>query len=658
MSNLIKKYPNVEMNSLVKNQTAKKIQLLVIAALCLTAMRSPGQINGSSIITNIAGTGTAGYTGDHGQATAAELSHPANVVTDSNGNIYFSDYGNYRVRKISNTGIITTIGGNGTSASTGDNGPATDAGIFIPGGIVVKGTDVYIGETQAGRVRRITASGYIIPVAGAGGLSFSGDGGPATDAHLNNPQGMLIDHAGNLLIVDGGNRRIRLVTPAGIISTFAGNGGTGSTGNGGPATNATFTYPTDLAEDADGNIYITDDGANVIRVVNPAGIISAYAGTGAASFGGDGGAATAASFNQPASITIDRFGNMYVSEYNTSTYNDNRVRKINTSGIISTICGTSTAGVSGDGGPAYAALLNLPSKVCADLSGNVFVVNANGNKIRVINLSPIKFAAGHTAMDSVCNNELALSVNTSLTVIDSNINRPVTWSLLSGPSHGIATISCTLTSTGSPLTPTGSFYTPAAGYVGNDTFKVRVTDTYASDTLAVYMNVKAPPAAITGSGLVIAGFSVTLADATPGGTWSSSNTTAGTINPATGVFTGIATGIDTIIYTSANGCSVTKTITVNPMGTSVKMLKVQGSVSLYPNPAHENLVISADGVDNGSAAIKIFDQLGKVVLSETTTIAGHTLQKQVSLSGLPDAVYIVALTDANGNTLRAKFVKQ
>ena len=250
----------------------------------------------TGIISTIAGIGTAGYSGDNSTATSAMLNGPQFLTIDTSGNIYFTDFGNNRVRRISVDNIITTYAGNGATGYNGDNILATTAAIGDPMGITIdKSGNLYFGDGNA-RVRKVSPLGIISTYAGNGSFGYSGDGGPATSAMLHYQHGIRMDNTGNLYIADMENYRVRKVNSSGIITTIAGNGFysySGTSGNGGPADSATI-YPTDVMSDGLGNVYISDYGSSSIRKVNTLGIITAIAGNGTAGFSGDGGMATSA----------------------------------------------------------------------------------------------------------------------------------------------------------------------------------------------------------------------------------------------------------------------------------------------------------------------------------------------------------------------------
>jgi len=351
-------------------------------------------------ISTIAGNGTAGYSGDGGVATSAELSGPFEVAVDASGNVYIVDSYNNCIRKVTTgTGIISTIAGNGTAGYAGDGGAATSAELNNPTGVAVDALgNVYIADFNNNRIRMVAAgTGIITTIAGNGTAGYSGDEGAATSAELNlNPPGeVAIDASGNVYIADAGNSRIRKVSAStGIISTIAGNGTVGYSGDGGAATSAELTYPDGVAIDASGNVYIADVENNVIRKVTAGtGIISTIAGNSTSGYSGDGGAASLAELNNPVGVAVDASGNVYIGDYE-----NNVIRKVAVgTGIISTIAGNGTAGYSGDGGTATAAELNSPAGVAIDASGNVYIADQFSNRIR--KLSPAITWIGSTSTD-------------------------------------------------------------------------------------------------------------------------------------------------------------------------------------------------------------------------------------------------------------------
>jgi TonB family protein len=303
---------------------------------------------------------------------------PQDVAMDAGGNLYVAGGRSAVVRKITANGPQSTIAGNGTAGSSGDGGPAVSAQLRNPVGLAVDAAgNLYIADSVDHRIRRVNRGGTINTFAGNGIRGFSGDGGPATSAQLNAPAGLALDRAGNLYVADSGNASIRRITPDGKISTIAGNGTAGFSGDGGPATSAQLGFVFDVAVDASGNLYIADTGNNRVRKVTPGGVISTLAGTGALGFRGDGGPAVSAELLTPAGITVDAAGNVYIADTGNA-----RVRKVTPDGVIRTIAGT-PRGIIGDG-PAISVALGIPARVIADTAGNLYVADTGNVNIRKI----------------------------------------------------------------------------------------------------------------------------------------------------------------------------------------------------------------------------------------------------------------------------------
>jgi len=340
-------------------------------------------LSGAGAISTIAGNGIQGFQGDGGAATSAWLWSPLGVTVDNAGNVYFSDSGDFRIRKVTPGGIISTVAGNGSIGFSGDGGPATSATLWPPlngyQGVAVDASgNLYIADYSNNRVRKVNSAGVISTVAGNGLPISSGDGGAATSAGLSRPAGVAVDGAGNLYIAELTGARVRKVNPAGIISTVAGSGAPGNSGDGGPATSASFFAPIAVTADAAGNLYIADTTAARVRKVNAAGIITTVAGNGThGSSAGDGGPATGAALD-PLGMAVDSVGNLYIAEQN------NRIRKVTPAGIISTIAGNGNAGFTGDRGPAINAELWSPADVALDASGNLYIADTNNSRIRKI----------------------------------------------------------------------------------------------------------------------------------------------------------------------------------------------------------------------------------------------------------------------------------
>jgi hypothetical protein len=331
----------------------------------------------SPLISTVAGSGVIGHSGDGGPATSAAMYYPYQVAIDAAGNMYFAELDYHYVRKVSSAGIISTVAGTGTAGYNGDGIAATAAKLNSPYGIAVDAAgNLYISEATNHRIRKVDVSGTISTIAGTGTAGFSGDGGAATAAQLSGPGYLHIDNSGNLLVCDVSNDRIRKINTSGIISTIVGTGAVAFAGDGGPATAAGIDMPLGVWTNSSGNIYISDRQNGRVRKVNSSGIISTIAG---GSSGGDGGLATAASISDPRGVYADSMGNVYIAELGT-----NRIRKINTSGIITTVAGTGVASYNGDGIPATAATLRSPVGVVMDKAGNMYISDLFNERIRKV----------------------------------------------------------------------------------------------------------------------------------------------------------------------------------------------------------------------------------------------------------------------------------
>ena len=284
-------------------------------------------------------------------------------------------------------GMISTVAGNGQWIFRGDGGPATQSPLFLPmGGAVDAAGDLYISDSNNQRIRLVTAAtGLMTTVAGNGIAGFGGDGGPATAAQLNTPTDVKLDGAGNFYIVDSGNHVVRMVNPStGLIWTVAGIGGkSGYSGDNGPATQAHLAYPSAVAFDGDHALYISDTGNNAIRKVDlSTGIITTVAGTGVAGYGGDGGPATSGQLNYPWGVALGNDGSIYIADLS-----NNRIRKVSPGGTLSTVVGTGTRGYGGDGGPAAQAQLNVPASVLMDVAGNLYVADSGNQLVRKVGVT-------------------------------------------------------------------------------------------------------------------------------------------------------------------------------------------------------------------------------------------------------------------------------
>jgi hypothetical protein len=371
-------------------------------------------------ITTFAGNGTvcsfpiAPSCGDGGPAVLASFNFgneagAAQIGVDAAGNLYIPDSADNRVRRIDTTGNITTFAGTGNPCLTpgpgncGDNGPATAANLNLPSAVFVIGSNVYIADEFDEEIRLVNVDGQISTVAGDGGFGFSGDGGAAVSAALSDPTGVFVDVNGNLFIADQGNNRIREVNGNQIISTIAG-GGAG--GDGAPPLNANFSFAYDLALDASNNQFIIDFGTSRIREVS-GGLITTVAGSGAAAYKGDDGPATSASLDYPRGLALGAGGNIFIADSATSVVRLVQNGVISTyAGVAFSTCNPPTAGC-GDGSTANSASLNTPNGVAVDSSGNLFIADTGDNRIRrvdgtTLNISTVAGTGAPCAVSNAC----------------------------------------------------------------------------------------------------------------------------------------------------------------------------------------------------------------------------------------------------------------
>ncbi|TLS67300.1 HYR domain-containing protein [Mariprofundus erugo] len=351
----------------------KKLKLLFLGLLVLLGLAPQMASAAVGDITTVAGNGTLGSSGDGGAATAAQFGVPGNVVVDAAGNLYIADGWYKRVRKVDVSGNISSL----------------MQGVYANDIAIDGAGNIYVANLY-NQVQKMDAAGNVTTVAGTGVRGFSGDGGAAVSAQLNQPSGVAVDGAGNLYIADTGNHCIRKVDASGNISTVAGTGVLGYSGDGGAAVSAQLAYPNDVEVDGVGNLYIADTANQRIRKVDTSGKISTVAGTSVTGYSGDGGAATLAKIAGVYNIGIDSVGNIYLADSG-----NNRIRKVDVSGNISTVVGTGVAGFSGDGGPALSAQLNSPKTVYVDSAGNLYI--GDGANLRVRKVAGVAAAAAAKA---------------------------------------------------------------------------------------------------------------------------------------------------------------------------------------------------------------------------------------------------------------------
>ena len=637
---------------LIKPKIGLMKKILLLLVISVTSVIAQAQI-----VSTIAGGGLS-IPGDGGPATDAALQWPNQIAIDKVGNVYFPDQWAHVVKRIDTSGIITTIAGAGGVGSGGDMGPATAAQLRSPTGIAIDGAgDIYIADYNSDNIRKIDGAGIITTFAGTGLPGPPGDGGPATAAAIISPAYLVFDGAGNLYITTS-QLRIRKINTAGIITTFAGTGVAGYSGDGGLATDAKL-YPTgQMSVDGAGNVYIADDYNSVIRKVNTAGIISTFAGTGVSGHTGDAGPATAAELYKPGGLCIDPGGNMYIAEET-----NGQIRKISPSGIISTYAGTGVDGFAGDGGPATAAKFNLILALEADCAGNLFLADGNNYRIRAITVAHKPYYIGESDAVTVCQNSTANPCGSVLQAENpAGVGEPIDWTEDTAPMHGtIAPYSSTVTS--GTMTP-GLTYTPATGYVGPDSFVVQLDCSQIGKTKKIYVTVNPLPVVSTITGTtdtVCMGHSITLSDATTGGIWSATSTT---VSVSSGNVTGVTAGTTTVSYTVTTlGCStsVTYTMKVKNCNLGVSPVTAASNLSVYPNPVSN--VIYVDGV-TGSVSYRLLNVMGSVLQSGNLNPSAPKgglpaySNNTINVSNVASGVYMLEISNSDGQKTISRIIKQ
>jgi len=366
-------------------QVAARVIVLLSLGGTLHAQGPVLSVSPGNTIHTIAGNGAAFFSGDNGPATSAALAKPTNVAADATGNIYIADANNHRVRLVDTGGKITTFAGNGVQGFLGDGGPATSASLNTPTSVAVHNSTVYIADSENNVIRAVS-DGTITTFAGSGVGSegYSGDGGPATAALLNCPRGVAVDANGNLYIADTKNHVVRQVV-GGTITTLAGNGQQGFQGDSGSAIAASLDTPSSVAVDLLGNVFIADTHNQRIRKVS-GGKISTFAGNGALGFLGEATPAVNAAFDHPLGVAADGAGNVYIADSN-----NQRIRRVDTTGTITTVAADGQEGFLGDSGPPLLASLDTPSAVFP-FNGRLLVTDKDNQRIRLVDPTSVPVA--------------------------------------------------------------------------------------------------------------------------------------------------------------------------------------------------------------------------------------------------------------------------
>jgi adhesin/invasin len=624
---------------------------LSLAVILFPTMPLRAQSYGT--ISTFAGTGTAGFSGDNGPAIGAQLKSPGRLEVDSSGNVYISDTANNRVRKVTPDGTITTVAGTGAASFGGDNGQAVNSQLNQPRAIIFDPAgNLYIADSGDNRVRKVTTDGIITTIAGNGTTGNAGDGGLAINAQLNNPNGLAFDPAGNLYIADAYNFKVRRVDPAGVITTYAGTGLPGSGGDGGPASGATLRQPYALAEDAAGNLYISDfSGQTIRRIDRTSGVITTFAGASAPGFSGDGGPATAAQLYGPTGMAFDSAGNLYF----TDLYNQ-RVRKIDTSGIITTVAGDGTTSYTNDGELSLNAGIGSPIDVAIDAAGLMYVAQRDFNVVRVVALAqPSQIIVdGGTGQSTVAGTAFAQPL--ALHVIDSTGHAltGITVTFTAPASGASASLSSRTAITGdngrTSVTATANFMAGSyrimatvEGVNGPATFDLNNTPAPPSDISFVSQPADTPAGTpinavtvrVTASGYPVTGTQVTMTTQGPG---SVSGTTTGN--------------------TDSNGQATFSNLTITTTG-SYQLRAAAGSVTMLSNSfnitgAVSRIVEVLSGNSQTAPAgtayaaplkVTIKDVYGNYVAAASVTFTAPSSGPSVTFGGSSTAT---AISDSNG----------
>jgi hypothetical protein len=560
------------------------------------------EINVSGIISTIGGTGSIGFTGDGGNALLAELNTNGGgggVAVDGSGNMFIIDYGNFRIRKVTTNGIITTYAGNGinpyfgTNINNGDGGQAKLASIFPtgrPGIAIDKQGNVYFSEW--GRIRKITTDGIISTVAGNGNFGFSGDGGLATLALIYGPQGIAVDSIGSIYFSDASNNRVRKISTDGIITTIAGNGGYGPGNDGIPAVNSEVSFPTGLFIDNLNNIYISEQYNNRVRIINTSGIINTFAGiNNNYGFSGDGGLATAALLSSPISISGDNDGNIFIAEFSGA-----RIRKVALNGIISTIAGNGNWGFSGDGGISTNASLNLPGGIAVDGNGNILFADLGNNRVRGIYNSVLSAIPNGLSLKTYYGKasqpkQLIVGGKNLTTSVNITGNNNIEFS--KNPDHGYFS-SITLN--------------PTKYNLANTTIYFRLTSTVP---VGIYNDL----ITITASGLPNKIFNL----------------------------------VDTVLKKSNNSSFEIASYENISLLDAIESndVYITARVSVYPNPTRGQFQLTINNFNSGKAGINIIDAKGSTIKSKDVQITSRKHLEQIDLSSATNGPYFIQVIQNN-----------
>ena len=614
-------------------------------------------VNAQRVTITIAGNGIADYNGDNRAARLTTLT-PFDVCADHQGNIYISDAGSARIRKMDvRTGIITTIAGGGTSEAEGI--PATNAALSPKYLCIDHIGNLYVSTGD--KIRKVDAiTGLISTIAGST-MGSGVDGDPATAVPLANPMGICIDDTGNIYIAEYGNNRIRKYNAStGILTTIAGTGVLGYSGDGGLAMLAHLYHPTTISCNSAGGIYFSDNVSmsNVIRKINMfSGAITTVAGPGTFD--------TTITYGTPALTTLlgsitgmctNSSGNVYFNEISCSCRDLDIM-----SDTINIVGGNFYSQSYTDDTTSPYAHMNTPYGLNFDYADNLYIADYGNNRVRKLIKATHNpsFAYGRGQSIEVCSG-LAISITNQLAITDADSGQVEHWTIIAAPVHGSITgfsiSSNTSFGPGRLTRPSEVTYTPSASYLGMDSIKVRISDGMTSEITTIYIQVVSPPdpGKIFGDSVICKGLTYVFTGSVSEGIWSFANPIA-IITPA-GVRT-ISEGVDTLVYTVSNGActsSVVKRIRIKEcLPTGLDPLAAS-KINIFPNPATSTLNIESTSGQIDDMTVEITDIMGQLRSKDCTiTSKPNSGKTQIDISHLPSGIYFIRIN----NTEIRKFTK-
>ena len=609
------------------------------------------------IVSAIAGTGATGNTGNNAAAISATLNKPSALAFDALGNYYFADTANNEVREVNaSTGIISVVAGTGAASFSGDGAAATAATLNAPTGLVVDGAgNLYIADTGNSRIRFVSAStGLITTFAGTGTASYTGDGGLATAATLNAPQGLYLTPSGILYIADTGNNVIRTVgLRSGAITTLSGTGTAGYAGDTGESASAQFTTPTAVTVDNTGDIYIADKGNNVIRRITN-GVITTYAGSKSAGF--TDGATTSALFKSPSALAVDASGTLYVADTG-----NNAIRRI-AAGQVLTVAGSTTSGFTGNGGSSTVATFSAPQGVGLDYNGNLIIADTANNAIRSVAVTSAKLAFP-TISPNTTSTPLSVSLtnsgNQTLTVSGTTIPANFAEQPNGGVNPDCNATGLTLAPAASCLvsivfTPTGTVTYMGTSTVADNTQNIgAAAQTIALTGTGAYVFTAAitAPSPITAGASETVTVSITNPAATYTGTIAFTSSDPNATLPANYTFTAANKGTQTftVVFKTAGTQTITVTDTSNSTITSSAIVTVTGGApASLVIVTGNNQTASINSAYTLPLTVEALDSLGNPSPNATVTFTGPTTNADISFTGTTPPNIYTGITNSHG----------